>query len=158
MRQLNGNLMNKEIVDLEPNLGKLLNNCDQRKLLNENNQKIDLIKTKSNQLMKSMNEKIMNDDRLDQLLIKMEKNNENQTVAQSIVTNLTGQTNLNQLQHHLNQQHQFNFQQNFLNQHQLHQSINNGDLSIEQLNQLYYYYYPYYYLYKLNENSDKKFV
>lgn len=153
MRQLNGNIINKGLIDLDPNANKLLSNGDQKRLTNENSQRNEkdpsnATKAKPNQPIKLTNEN-KNDSQLNQLLIKMERGSENQS-AQSILANLAGQTQLNQ-------QQQFNLQQNFINHpHPLNQP--SSELSIEQLNQLYYYYYPYYYLYKLNENSGKTLV
>lgn len=142
MRQLNGNLLNKELIDLDPNFNKLISDSEQKKIM-ENSQKInEKALKKSNQMIKNEN-RIMNENKLDQLLIKMEKNDENKT-TQSIMMNLAGQGQLS-----LNQLQELQHQQNLLNP-QLNLPNINNELSLEQLNQFYYYYYPYYYLYKLN--------
>ena len=162
MRQLNGNLVNKGLIDLDPNLSKLISNGEQKKLLDKSDREPNNVRRPSNQANKPVitNEnKMLNDSKLDQLLIKMEKGNENQP-AQSMA-NLASQSQLalSQIQQQLLHQQQFGFQQNLLNQQTgLPPLCANGELSAEQLNQLYYYYYPYYYLYKLNENSGKTTV
>lgn len=148
--------MNKKLIDLDSNLSS----NDPKKLLENNHQSNEkdcasMVK-KQNQLIKTTNEnKIVNENKLDQLLIKMEKGNENQ--SQPIMSNLTGQQSqlaFNQIHQQMHQQ-QFDLQHNLLNHPNQMHPLFNSELSIEQLNQLYYYYYPYYYLYKLNESSNK---
>ena len=172
MRQLNGNLLNKSLMD--SSLSKLIGNGDQKKL--DGSQKGDkepaLIR-RPNQQPNQMNQlnqlhkpaitnenRIPNDNKLDQLLIKMEKSSENQS-TQSIVANLASQSQLalSQIQQQLLHQQQFGLQQSLINQ-QTGLPAPCGELSIEQLNQLYYYYpyLPFYYMYKLNENSGKTAV